>query len=826
VGNGRYFLRDMISKDILKSVQHSICNEHHVGMVIYDHTLKPLTHPPKDFPGIEHLDQTHKDKLAAFYRIRSNQHSFTEGRDDYVSFINGLFLQITAPIYFKNQLVGVAVILKITKNLNSKKNAPLFTYISAAQKSKEGITALQDHTYPTENSETRFLLDELRKALDLLMDGNYQKLKLTERREEVQVAQEHHQKHIIFTEHQGFILEAVPSAVQTLHYRSIDALLGKNFFRDIIANEKDAKAVKKQLATVDSMLRVTLPLQTRDQRTESFHIEFHVQKDEQTIIGYEINMSSKQSHKTEGDKDRQAIHLIEDSFEKTEPLTEKLWLEDEPPSQPKAQHTDIQKAMESLTERVDPLSFSFKSLEKFLDAVPLPFFVLDQHKNICWWNRAIENLLHIPAITAIEHKFDNWIAKDMQAIWINHLQELQNSSKNVLDAFPLTIHDHNKNTKYLQVTLSKIEIFNGQYISVLLEPIDEKFSGSHFPDLTDEQNLFKKIRRSFESNDDQITRILSMSQRDAAKRLKALADKNQDINRQLSLFTGELQPQIKTIDVNKTVENIARRLQSVLAGSFRVHYELDETVHPLPADADLITLAVTALCKNAVEAMPEGGRLSLSTIKHKSGHELEYACIMVEDTGSGIHPDMIEQLYLPFTTTKGETGKGLGLAGVFGIIQNHGGKISFQTHAHGTRFQLFLPCGNGKQKKQKSGQDFKASVMIIDDDENVAEATASALKLRGYFAVLNTDAHAAAEMLRKHPNDFDILLVDYHLKGMTGITFVEKIKTFLNLPIIFYSGEKDLQLQKYIRDNGHLWMTKPFKTSELTELIDRAIHDD
>lgn len=160
-----------------------------------------------------------------------------------------------------------------------------------------------------------------------------------------------------------------------------------------------------------------------------------------------------------------------------------------------------------------------------------------------------------------------------------------------------------------------------------------------------------------------------------------------DILDEFVRFARLAPPQLADIDVNKVVHYVADMLDERAAqANVRIDLTLAEQLPTVPADENKLVQALLNLCINAIHAMPEGGRLTLSSARRTDAVE-----IAVTDTGTGIAEEDLDKIFLPFFTRK-ETGLGFGLAIVQRIVEDHGGKISCTSKlGHGSRFVIELP---------------------------------------------------------------------------------------------------------------------------------------
>ncbi len=167
-----------------------------------------------------------------------------------------------------------------------------------------------------------------------------------------------------------------------------------------------------------------------------------------------------------------------------------------------------------------------------------------------------------------------------------------------------------------------------------------------------------------------------------------------------SEFSRMPQPQFQRVQLNEIVQNVARLLQAQLRSQesaiIECRLELAGALEPLAADADLLHRAFSNLALNAMDAMPQGGTLTLRTRQNRDRITIEIA-----DTGAGLTAEECERLFTPYYTSKPH-GTGLGLAIVQSVISDHGGRISVRSEpGHGTTFMIELPSNWGKLELDK-----------------------------------------------------------------------------------------------------------------------------
>jgi len=223
---------------------------------------------------------------------------------------------------------------------------------------------------------------------------------------------------------------------------------------------------------------------------------------------------------------------------------------------------------------------------------------------------------------------------------------------------------------------------------------------------------------------------------------------------------------------------------------------------------------------NAVDAMPTGGQITITTAQMGDG-----AVLTVTDTGSGMTESERKRCLEPFFTTKGERGTGLGLAVVYGIIQRHGGTIEIASERGvGTTFAIHLPATQDALQIPIPAGNFAVRplrVLVVDDQEIICELLSEHLSSDGHAVTLAPDGHAALTLFGS--GGYDLVLTDQSMPGMNGIQLCNAIKAIKpGTPVILLTGfgEEILgdQERKHPLDVD-LVLCKPVSQAELRRAI-------
>jgi signal transduction histidine kinase/ActR/RegA family two-component response regulator len=227
---------------------------------------------------------------------------------------------------------------------------------------------------------------------------------------------------------------------------------------------------------------------------------------------------------------------------------------------------------------------------------------------------------------------------------------------------------------------------------------------------------------------------------------------------------------------------------------------------------------LTNLIFNAVDAMPDGGRIVIATSPHRGG-----TCVTVTDSGTGMPPEVRERIFEPFYTTKGVKGNGLGLSIVYGIIQRHGGDISVAPGPDGgTQFRINLPpaaAGTVEGSREVMMVNQPSRILIADDEFNVRQALGELLIALGHEVV---EAHNGREAIaRFEAGTFDMVFTDLGMPDLSGWEVAAEIRRQnADVPIVLVTGWGNQIDATEARARGVTRVVaKPFTVQKVSSLI-------
>src|SRR5919106_454560 len=244
----------------------------------------------------------------------------------------------------------------------------------------------------------------------------------------------------------------------------------------------------------------------------------------------------------------------------------------------------------------------------------------------------------------------------------------------------------------------------------------------------------------------------------------------------------------------------------------------------------------------ASDAMPNGGTLTFETRNVSLREEArvvtgtmqpgDYVVIGVADTGCGMDMQVLERIFEPFFTTKARgTGTGLGLATVYGIIEQADGHISVESQPErGTTFELYLPALPDDVTSEETPQQHEVSkgrgetVLVAEDEDGVRGVVTRILSRNGYTVLPASSGSTALDIFSRQTEEIDVVLTDVIMPGMSGKELADRIEQLRpGIPILYMSGYEDRTISQRGVLKGKGYVRKPFSATELLREIDRAL---
>jgi len=307
--------------------------------------------------------------------------------------------------------------------------------------------------------------------------------------------------------------------------------------------------------------------------------------------------------------------------------------------------------------------------------------------------------------------------------------------------------------------------------------------------------------------------------------LKA-SDRGGKMVRSLLSFARQSLAENQELDLNAILRDEVSLLERTTLSRIHLEMDLAEDLRPMRGDGNALNHAFMNLCVNAVDALPENGRLTLRTRNLANGWiEAE-----VEDSGHGMSPEVLEKAMDPFFTTKEQgKGTGLGLSLVYSTVKAHGGQVRIQSvPGQGTCVSLQFPSLSPKDpvraadiEDQSVASSGRLSVLVVDDDEMIRSSILAILEVLGHGGAEASRGEEALAMLEAglHP---DVVILDMNMPGLGGVGTLPRIRDLRPvLPILLATGRVDQVALDLIKDHsGVTLLSKPFGVRDLKVQLD------
>jgi PAS domain S-box-containing protein len=333
---------------------------------------------------------------------------------------------------------------------------------------------------------------------------------------------------------------------------------------------------------------------------------------------------------------------------------------------------------------------------------------------------------------------------------------------------------------------------------------------------------------------------LSADQVEFAEEIGVTVQRAAALTRQLLLFSRREVFQPRDVDLSASIADTAKMLRRILGENVEMQLKFASQPMFIHADAGMLDQVLLNLTVNARDAMPNGGQLIIET----SGVEFDefaasqsaqvrvgsFVRLSVSDSGCGIPSEILPKIFEPFFTTK-EVGKGtgLGLATVFGIVQQHQGWINVYSEVnHGTTFRIYLPrlARNGGQKSAQPAlaemRGGNETILLAEDDPALRVSVRKALSQLGYRILEAPTGVKALEVWNENRDEIRLLLTDLVMPGgMTGKALAQRLQQENpKLKVIYMSGySAEVVGKEFPLKEGVNFLTKPFQAFKLAQTI-------
>lgn len=485
-------------------------------------------------------------------------------------------------------------------------------------------------------------------------------------------------------------------------------------------------------------------------------------------------------------------------------------------------------------------------LEKAHDAI----IVLGEDRLVSYWNSGAEKIYGWTAREAIGKSMTDLAFKGTtmpqldQAIeavetsgeWLGEMQEFTKDGRNVIIRSRCnTVRDENGNPKawlIIGTDITERKQMEEQFIRAQrLESLGLLVSGiAH-----DLNNCLAPVTIGITMLRDE---VLSDEARGLLDMMETTTRRSVEMIRQVLTFARGGGTVRTTLQIGPLARELIKILTDTFPKNITCRLEVEPDAWPISAISTQLHQVLMNLCINARDAMPEGGKITLSvTNVQLDSQALEhqptvtpgkFLCLNVTDTGAGIPPENLHKIFQPFFTTKAPgKGTGLGLASSQAIIRNHGGFMDVESApGRGTTFKVFLPAGTSVVKPAAADSNAALPagkgerILIVDDEATVLAIERTTLENFGYRVSTAANGVEAVSRIKSEPDVFDLVITDLAMPLMNGwelIAELRKIKP--GIKILTATGSLDKWPDLKESFNMTAVISKPFTAEKLLQAV-------
>jgi PAS domain S-box-containing protein len=326
---------------------------------------------------------------------------------------------------------------------------------------------------------------------------------------------------------------------------------------------------------------------------------------------------------------------------------------------------------------------------------------------------------------------------------------------------------------------------------------------------------------------------------DLVREIREAGDRAAVLTRQLLTFSRKQPLVVEVLDLNEVVGRVQRMLRRILGEDIEQVVTQESALGRVNADPGQIEQVIVNLAVNARDAMPDGGTFMLRTANAQLDEDYArlrpgvrpgwYVLLAVSDTGCGMDEQTRLHLFEPFFTTKApEKGTGLGLATVYGIVQQSGGHIDLHSEpGRGTTFNIYLPRSKASLSPEERalGQSMARggaeTVLVVEDEEAVRSVMRRALEGAGYTVLEARGGAEAVRLAEQYAGPIHLVLTDVVMPGLNGRQVAERVTALRpGTRVLFVSGYTDDAVARHgVQGEGLAFLQKPFMPDALARKV-------
>jgi PAS domain S-box-containing protein len=329
--------------------------------------------------------------------------------------------------------------------------------------------------------------------------------------------------------------------------------------------------------------------------------------------------------------------------------------------------------------------------------------------------------------------------------------------------------------------------------------------------------------------------------RTCALEIKEASQRAADLTSHMLSFSRRRPPRREPTSIAHCIRNVTSLLERTKSPGIRIDIDVPEDLPPIEADGSQLESVIMNLLVNAVDAMPDGGTLSIQATavdvdRWRPGTNPavgvgRWLRLSVSDTGQGMDAVTSSRAFEPFFTTKAPgKGTGLGLYSVYGIVTSHGGQVTLSSEeGEGTTFDLFFPVREmraARRKQTSMGVPVQGhgTVLVVDDEKIIRQTLATMLSRLGYRALVAEGGRQALEILGNGER-VDLVLLDIVMEEMDGAATFQLIRKLERPPhVLLMSGQAEqMSVENLIQGGARGFLSKPFTLRGLSRKVQFAL---
>jgi len=335
--------------------------------------------------------------------------------------------------------------------------------------------------------------------------------------------------------------------------------------------------------------------------------------------------------------------------------------------------------------------------------------------------------------------------------------------------------------------------------------------------------------------------LLEQRDSDSVRQIRNAGERAAALTRQLLAFSRQQVLQPRVLDLNTLIAETASMLRRLIGEDIELVTALDAAPSRIKADPAQIQQVIMNLAINSRDAMPQGGTLVIRTANPDGveQHALDdrkhgsQVAVVVSDTGIGMDAETRSHIFEPFFTTKGlGRGTGLGLALVYGVVQQSGGSIEIDSEPdQGATFRLYFPVVEESAEPTavqppESSAKRPATILLVEDETPVREVANLMLNNAGYVVLQAACGEEALRLCEEYPGEIDLLLTDIVLPGMSGPEIFRGVSSRRpGIKVLYMSGYAGETVLRHGALEGLKIAEKPFTKDELIRKVQEALEE-